>query len=85
MIVGSLAILFAIVAAVAHFGYDVPIQNDDAGRPATSAEVIAITALFVSGGLVLTVFGFILRHWSLIVVERQLASNSSPIAHRFAN
>ncbi|MDB5700652.1 MAG: hypothetical protein JWL66_851 [Sphingomonadales bacterium] len=65
MLVGSLVAVSAIAMAIAHFGYDVPIQNNDTGRPATSAEVISIISLFVGGGLLFVILGFLLRRWSL--------------------
>lgn len=65
MIIGSLLPLLAIAMAVAHFGYEVPIQNNNAGRPATSAEVIGITSLFAGGGLFFVIMGFTLRRWLL--------------------
>jgi len=65
MIVGSLLTMFAIATAVAHFGYGVPIQNNDTGKPATAGEVVSVTALFIGGGLLFVVLGFILRRWSL--------------------
>lgn len=65
MIVGSLLTVFAIAMAVAHFGYGVPIQNNDTGKPATAGEIASVTALFIGGGLMFVVLGFILRRWSL--------------------
>lgn len=64
MVVGSLLAVFAIAIAVAHFGYGVPIQNNDTGQPATTGEIIGVTALFVGGGLLFAVSGFVLRRWS---------------------
>ncbi len=65
MIIGSLLTVFAIVMTIAHFGYGIPIQSNDTGKPATSVEVIGVTALFGGGGLLFVVLGFILRRWSL--------------------
>lgn len=65
MIVGSLLAVFATAMAVAHFGYEVPIQDNDKGRPATDGEVAGVTALFIGGGLFFVVSGFFLRRWSL--------------------
>ncbi|BAK67002.1 hypothetical protein SLG_23270 [Sphingobium sp. SYK-6] len=51
--------------AVAHFAYDVPIQNENTGIPATDGEVVAITSLLGGGGLFFVVAGIALRRWLL--------------------
>ena len=39
--------MFAIVVAVAHFVYGTPVMNEDAGRPASSVEIIWVTTLSI--------------------------------------
>jgi hypothetical protein len=65
IIVGALVAVFASAMAIAHFVYDVPIQNNDTGMPATSGEVIAITSLLAGGGSLFVVMGILLRRWLL--------------------
>jgi hypothetical protein len=64
IIVGSLIALFAATMVIAHFGFDVPVQNNNSGRPATSGEILFVTLLLMGGGLFFVVAGFALRSWS---------------------
>lgn len=65
IIVGALVAVFASAMAIAHFVYDVHVQNNDTGAPATSGEVIAITSVLAGGGLLFVVVGIFLRRWLL--------------------
>ncbi|WP_156455518.1 hypothetical protein [Sphingomonas sp. CCH5-D11] len=65
IIIGTLVALFGCAMAVAHFVYDVPIQNENTGIPATGGEVVAITSLLSGGGLFFVVAGIALRRWLL--------------------
>ena len=61
--VGSLVTVFACAFAIAHFLYDVPIQNENTGVPATAGEVVFISGILGSGGLFFVCAGIALRRW----------------------
>ena len=63
VLVGSLVALFAAVFVIAHFGFHVPVQNNDTGRPATSGEVLFVSLLLMGGGLFFVAAGLALRRW----------------------
>ena len=64
IILGSLLASFAVSMAIAHFGFDVPVENNDTGRPETSGEILFLTSLLTGGGLFFVVAGLALRRWS---------------------
>jgi hypothetical protein len=49
--------------AIAHFAYGVPIQNNDTGKPATLAEVVAGMCVIGGGGLFFVIMGVLLHRW----------------------
>jgi hypothetical protein len=63
--VGSIVAVFACAMAIAHFGYEVPVQNNDTGRPATAGQVMAVTSLLAGGGGLFIAMGVALRRWLL--------------------
>jgi hypothetical protein len=66
--IGSLLLVFASVLAVAHYGYDVPMYDNNTGQISDPTTVAAILTMLGLGGIFFAILG--------ILVMRALRSHN---------
>jgi TRAP-type C4-dicarboxylate transport system permease small subunit len=63
VIVGSLVVAFIVAMAVAHYGYGMPVHDQDTGAPSTPANTLTMFLLIGGSGAFFAVMGTLLLRW----------------------
>lgn len=63
MIIGTCLFVLSAIAAVSHFGFDVPINSRGSGQPATTSELIVTFVALAGGGAFFAALGFMVLRW----------------------
>ena len=58
--IGSLGVLFICIMAVAHFAYDMPLEDRTTGQPSTTANTLMMFSFIGGGGLLFIFMGILL-------------------------